>query len=204
MNLQTYDIKNIITILCEIKLLQKKCPCKKKILENKLYIRKVDIKIQYSLSFTCRYYAIVHPLSAMKVNSKSRTKKIIAATWIIPAILATPYCFSRAEPFTISSELGTLTGELCSDRFDELDGHTGDFRRIFFVILFVVMYFIPLAIIVVTCTKIAICLTRPFVVGNSATYKQDPTSKRRHEVNKRKVSVVIDDSVNKKECQSDK
>lgn len=177
---------------------------KKKILENELYIRKVDIKFQYSLSFTCRYYAIVHPLSAMKVNSKSRTKKIIAATWIIPAILATPYCFSRAEPFTISSELGTLTGELCSDRFDELDGHTGDFRRIFFVILFVVMYFIPLAIIVVTCTKIAICLTRPFVVGNSATYKQDPTSKRRHEVNKRKVSVVIDDSINKKECQSDK
>lgn len=177
---------------------------KKKILENKLYIRKVDIKFQYSLSFTCRYYAIVHPLSAMKVNSKSRTKKIIAATWIIPAILATPYCFSRAEPFTISSELGTLTGELCSDRFDELDGHTGDFRRIFFVILFVVMYFIPLAIIVVTCTKIAICLTRPFVVGNSATYKQDPTSKRRHEVNKRKVSVVIDDSVNEKECQSEK
>nr|XP_011451485.1 QRFP-like peptide receptor [Crassostrea gigas] len=138
-----------------------------------------------------RYYAIVHPLSAMKVNSKSRTKKIIAATWIIPAILATPYCFSRAEPFTISSELGTLTGELCSDRFDELDGHTGDFRRIFFVILFVVMYFIPLAIIVVTCTKIAICLTRPFVVGNSATYKQDPTSKRRHEVNKRKVARMV-------------
>lgn len=177
---------------------------KKKNTREWIIHKKSRYKFQYSLSFTCRYYAIVHPLSAMKVNSKSRTKKIIAATWIIPAILATPYCFSRAEPFTISSELGTLTGELCSDRFDELDGHTGDFRRIFFVILFVVMYFIPLAIIVVTCTKIAICLTRPFVVGNSATYKQDPTSKRRHEVNKRKVSVVIDDSVNKKECQSDK
>ena len=139
------------------------------------------------VEFAFRYYAIVHPLSAMKVNSKSRTKKIIAATWVIPAILATPYCFSRAQPFTITSELGTTSGEYCSDRFDELDGHTGDFRRIFFVILFIVMYFNPLAIIVVTCTKIAICLTRPFVVGNSAPCKQDPTAKRRHEVNKRKV-----------------
>ncbi|XP_061174374.1 QRFP-like peptide receptor [Saccostrea echinata] len=138
-----------------------------------------------------RYYAIVHPLSAMKVNSKSRTKRIIAATWIIPAILATPYCFSRSDPFTIISELGSISRETCTDRFDELDGQTGNFRRIFFVILFIVMYFNPLTIIVVTCTKIAICLTRPFVVGNSAPCKQDPAARRRHEVNKRKVARMV-------------
>lgn len=124
----------------------------------------------------------------MKVNSKSRTKKIIAVTWIIPALLATPYGFSKSDPFTITSELGSISRETCADRFDELDGQSGDFRRTYFIILFVIMYFNPLAIIVVTCTKIAICLTKPFVVGSSAPCKQDLTAKRRHEVNKRKVS----------------
>lgn len=107
----------------------------------------------------------------MKVNSKLRIKKIIVVIWIIFVILVIFYCFSRVEFFIIFSEFGMLNGEFCLDCFDELDGYMGDFRRIFFVILFVVMYFIFLVIIVVMCIKIVICLIRFFVVGNFVIYK---------------------------------
>lgn len=65
----------------------------------------------------CRYYAIVHPLSAMKFSSKSRTKKILAATWAIPVILASPYTFSRSYPFVISSDMGSVSRQICNDRW---------------------------------------------------------------------------------------
>ncbi|KAH3856185.1 hypothetical protein DPMN_098768 [Dreissena polymorpha] len=78
-----------------------------------------------------RYYAIVHPLSAMKVNSKSRTKKILAVTWILPFIVAGPFMFSTSYPFTIYSDTGSISRETCNDRFDEIDlAIHGDTTRI--------------------------------------------------------------------------
>ena len=64
----------------------------------------------------CRYYAIVHPLSAMKFNSKSRTKKILAATWAIPVVLASPYTFSKSYPFVITSHMGSISRQICNNR----------------------------------------------------------------------------------------
>ena len=141
-------------------------------------------------SFHCifRYYAIVHPLSAMKVNSKSRTKKIIAVTWIIPIVVASPYLYCSSFQFTISSDYGVISRQICSDRFDELDNNTGTFRRVFFILLFVLMYFLPMMIIIGTCTTIAICLLRPIVIENTHLRRRD--SKRRNEVNKRKVICI--------------
>ncbi|XP_052103464.1 QRFP-like peptide receptor [Mytilus californianus] len=136
-----------------------------------------------------RYYAIVHPLSAMKVNSKSRTKKIIAVTWVIPIVVASPYLYCKNYVFTIYSDYGMISRQICSDRFDELDGNTGTFRRVFFILLFVIMYFLPMMIIIGTCTKIAMCLLRPIVIENTHLRRRD--SKRRNEVNKRKVARMV-------------
>ena len=122
----------------------------------------------------------------MKVNSKSRTKKIIAVTWIIPIIVASPLLFSSRYPFTIHSDYGVISRQICTDRFDELDDNTGTFRRVYFIILFFIMYFVPMVIIIGTCTTIAICLLRPIVIENTQLRRRD--SKRRNEVNKRKVS----------------
>ncbi|ELU04187.1 hypothetical protein CAPTEDRAFT_77597, partial [Capitella teleta] len=37
-----------------------------------------------------RFYAIVYPLNAKIISGKTRTRRIIASTWIIAIILATP------------------------------------------------------------------------------------------------------------------
>lgn len=144
-----------------------------------------------------RYYAIVHPLSAMKINSKSRTRKIIACTWIIPIIVASPFIFCRSYAFTIYSEYGIISREICNDRFDEIDlilydnDHTklGTFRKGYFIFLFFVIYVIPSAVILITCVKIAISLLQPINVETSAFGRKD--SSRRQEENKRKVKVFV-------------
>ncbi|KAJ8308486.1 hypothetical protein KUTeg_013360 [Tegillarca granosa] len=117
-----------------------------------------------------RYYAIVHPLSAMKVNSKSRTRKILAATWIIPIIICSPYVYCESFSFTLYSELGEISRQTCNDRFDEIDGETGKFRKGFFIVLFIIMYFLPMVVIVTTCTKIAICLVAKMVIVVAAAF----------------------------------
>ncbi|KAJ8309272.1 hypothetical protein KUTeg_014146, partial [Tegillarca granosa] len=141
------------------------------------------------LEYTSPYYAIVHPLSAMKVNSKSRTRKILAATWIIPIIICSPYLYCESFSFTIYSEMGEISRQTCNDRFDELDGNTGNFRKGYFIFLFVVMYFLPMVVIVTTCTKIARCLVKPITIDSD--YHGTRDSKRRHEVSKRKVAKMV-------------
>ncbi|WAR18825.1 NPFF2-like protein, partial [Mya arenaria] len=143
-----------------------------------------------------RYYAIVHPLSAMKVSSKSRTRKILAVTWVIPILVASPFVFSRSLPFSIHSELGSISREICNDRFNEIDfalfgdpEHIGDFRKGYFLFLFFVMYLTPSAVIFITCVKIAISLVQPITVENSIYGRKD--TRRRHEENKRKVARMV-------------
>lgn len=121
----------------------------------------------------------------MKVNSKSRTRKILAATWIIPIIICSPYLYCQSYSFTIYSELGEISRQVCNDRFDEIDGNTGIFRKGFFIFLFIFMFFLPMVVIVTTCTKIALCLITPITIDSESQGTRD--SKRRHEVSKRKV-----------------
>ncbi|XP_060074674.1 QRFP-like peptide receptor [Ylistrum balloti] len=136
-----------------------------------------------------RYYAIVHPLSAMKVNSKSRTKKIIAVTWVIPIVICTPYLYCGSFAFESRSHYGSVSRQICADRFDEIDGGTGNFRRVFFLVLAAFMYFLPMIIIITTCSRIARSLLQPIIIESSQSGTRN--CKRRDEVNKRKVARMV-------------
>ncbi|KAL5008540.1 hypothetical protein ScPMuIL_014121 [Solemya velum] len=138
-----------------------------------------------------RYYAIVHPLSSIKMSKKARTRKIIAATWLIPIVIASPYTYCKMYPVFITSDLGQVSRQICNDRFDEIDvmihgTATGQFRRIFFMFVSGTFYFLPMFIILITCMKIAICLLRPVIVTESASIGRTMCTKK-HEENKRKA-----------------
>ena len=135
---------------------------------------------------TFRYYAIVHPLSAIKISSKSRTKKMIALTWIIPLLVAVPYMYSESYSFTIYSDYGTVSRQTCQDKFDTI--HV-NFRRVYFLILFFLLYFVPMLIIIGTCTKIAICLVQPINIDETRISGVRGL-RRTDEVNKRKVIII--------------
>ena len=118
----------------------------------------------------------------MLVHSKSRTRKVILATWVVPIVLASPYLYCRSYTFTIYSRYGTVSRDICTDRFDEISPDIVHFRRGFFLCLFVVVYLIPLMLIGGTCLRIAAALYgRPDSVQSSA-----PVVKQREE-NKRRV-----------------
>ena len=139
----------------------------------------------------CRYYAIVHPLAAMKLHSKSRTRKILAATWIVPMFVASPYLYCKSYPFNIWSTMGSISRQICTDRFDDIDGAisgdgaTGYFRKGYFLFLFFIIYLVPLAVMVLTCVRIAICLLHPIVEKPDSAQGRRIT--RRREENKRRV-----------------
>lgn len=150
-----------------------------------------------------RYYAIVHPLSAMVIHSKSRTKKLIAVTWLVSLVLASPYLYCHIRclvhlpvvrrrlqiissylychsyTFTIHSRYGIASRQICADRFDDL----GHFRRGFFLLLFVVVYLVPMILIGVTCVRIAVTLHQP---ATTTDVNAAPIAQQR-ERNKRRV-----------------
>jgi len=114
----------------------------------------------------------------MVVHSKSRTRKLIAVTWLVPLVLASPYLYCRSFTFTIHSRYGVASRQICADRFDDL----GHFRRGFFLLLFVVVYLVPMILIGVTCVRVAVTLHRPTTAGANDA----PITKQREE-NKRRV-----------------
>ncbi|WAR18826.1 NPFF2-like protein, partial [Mya arenaria] len=142
-------------------------------------------------------FASVLTLVAISIeSSKSRTRKILAITWVIPILVASPFVFSRSLPFSIHSELGSISREICNDRFNEIDialsgdsEHTGEFRRGYFLFLFFVMYLTPSAVIFITCVKIAISIVQPIIVENSIYGRKD--TRRRQEESKRKVARMV-------------
>ena len=155
----------------------------------------INLKHRYAILFS-RYHAIVYPLNALTVSSKSRTRKIIAATWVIPIFFATPYLFCRSYAFNIHGQYGSVSRQICNDRFDEIDqaiygeeAHDwGSFRKGFFLFLFVGIYLIPLVVIVTTCVRIAMCLLKPIHSDRQeSTYGMRMT--RRREESKRRVSI---------------
>lgn len=134
----------------------------------------------------------------MAIHSKSRTRKILAATWLIPLLVATPYLFCKSYAFNISSDLGQLSRQICTDRFDDIDlaiygtkaheSKAGSFRMGFFLFLFVAIYLAPLVVIVTTCIRIALCLLKPIGDEKSGSLHGLRMTRKREE-NKRKVSV---------------
>jgi len=114
----------------------------------------------------------------MVVHSKSRMRKLIAVTWLVPLVLASPYLYCRSYTFTIHSRFGVASRQICADRFDDF----GHFRRGFFLLLFVVVYLVPMILIGVTCVRIAVTLHRP-----SATHANAAPIAQQREKNKRKV-----------------
>ena len=120
----------------------------------------------FSPSF--RYYAIVYPLKSKIISGISRTRKIIGSTWVVSVILATPYLYHRSYAFNISSSYGSISRQMCVDRFDDIDvaiygeggRGSGSFRKGFFFFLFAVMYILPSGIIIYTCVHMALRLLR--------------------------------------------
>lgn len=139
------------------------------------------------LFFSFRYYAVFYPLSA-RTKSGDRTKKIIAATWVAAVVLCIPFLCSTSYPFTITSDLGSVSLITCNDNFDAIDGGTGEVRKVFFILLFMIMYFIPSTVIIVTCSKLAIRIVQPFSVDLSYLTR---SLRKRRENNKRKVGFHL-------------
>ena len=143
----------------------------------------------------CRYCALVHPWSSQKIHSKSRTRIIICFTWILACVLAAPYIYCKSYPFSIYSDLGSVSRQICTDRFDDIDyalygsdlKTVGRFRKGFFLFLFFVVYFVPLLVIVTTSVKIAKCLLEPIRDTEVRAQYQTRVGRKREE-NKRKVS----------------
>ena len=133
----------------------------------------------------------MHPLAARKLHSKSRTRKILAATWIVPMFVASPYLYCKSYPFNILSSMGSISRQICTDRFDDIDaaisgdGATGYFRKGYFLFLFFIIYLVPLTGILLTCVRIAICLLSPIVEKSDSAQGRRMT--RRREENKRRV-----------------
>lgn len=140
------------------------------------------------ISLSYRYYAVFYPLSARSTKSADRTKKIIAATWVAAVVLCIPFLSSTSYPFNINSDLGSVTLITCNDNFDAIDGGTGELRTVFFILLFLIMYFIPSTVIIVTCTKLAIRIVQPFSVDLSYLTR---SLRKRRENNKRKVGFYL-------------
>lgn len=132
----------------------------------------------------------------MKVHSKSRTRKILTCTWIIPMIVASPFLYCKSFSFRIYSQLGSISRQICTDRFDKIDmaiyGEDGSkqglFRKGFFMFLFIAIYLVPLIVILSTCVRIAMRLLKPIVEKQDSAQGQRITRKR--EENKRRVSKL--------------
>lgn len=149
-----------------------------------------------------RFIAIVHPLNAKALATKSRTRRILIISWLLAFIVSVPYLFCKSYAFNISSQLGSITRRICTDRFDDIDiwlaaltspvddprGQSspslGSFRKGFFLFLIVSMYVLPVLIIVYTCVHMSICLLRPADVSRRGQ------TARNFERNKRKVIVI--------------
>ncbi|XP_064621899.1 QRFP-like peptide receptor [Lineus longissimus] len=148
-----------------------------------------------------RYYAIVHPLDTMQFHSKSRTRKILAAVWLIPALVTIPYTYAKVYTVTMKSEIGMLTRQICSDKFDEIDAllfgdHSGGngFRLGFHMFLLITIYLLPLVLITFTCVGIAVCLLKPISEDDDVLRRRNSFQRRsyqKREENKRKVAKMV-------------
>ena len=113
-------------------------------------------------------------------------------------IVASPYVFVKTYAFTITSQYGTISRQICNDRFDEIDmamydndpSKEGSFRKGYFAFIFCMIYLLPSIVILTTCVKIAISLLQPITVENSVMRRRKDKGTG-HEENKRKVISIL-------------
>ena len=113
-------------------------------------------------------------------------------------IVASPYVFVKTYAFTITSQYGTISRQICNDRFDEIDmamydndpSKEGSFRKGYFAFIFCMIYLLPSIVILTTCVKIAISLLQPITVENSVMRRRKDKGTG-HEENKRKVMLLF-------------
>lgn len=129
-------------------------------------------------------------------DSRRQTGRVIVSTWLIPAVVASPYLYSGTFHFRIHSNLGTVSRLVCTDRFDELDsdGDGGNqFRRAFFLFLFVFVYCLPLTLIGGTCIRTAAALRRKTdaALAPLASAYSTAIVVQKREQNRRKVQTFL-------------
>lgn len=119
----------------------------------------------------------MHPLESRMTQSGSRTFRILLLVWLLPALVALPYLYPcEAVDNVLSSELGSIHRLTCFATFSP------EFRRIYFTVLFVLFYLLPLLFIGWTCTCIALRLLKGTVLHREGVL-------RRQEINRRKVNI---------------
>ena len=130
----------------------------------------------YHVSLFIRYFAIVHPLKSRMQQGKRRTYRILLAVWLLSSFASLPNLLhgSMAVINVLKSEYGTIARLTCMPTFDD------EFRMVYFTILFICLYLIPLALIAFTCFCIARALLRTSILHRQG-------SLLRQEVNRRKV-----------------
>ncbi|XP_055356561.1 QRFP-like peptide receptor [Paramacrobiotus metropolitanus] len=92
-----------------------------------------------------RFVAIVYPLHSRRFGNRLRIKVYIALTWLLAAVISIPTLLG-SSPRTIRchSAYGRLQVSICEDAF------APDFRKGYFLFLFIVVYGLPLLIILTT------------------------------------------------------
>lgn len=113
-------------------------------------------------------------------QGKKRTFSILLAVWILSSIASMPNLFKgpKAVINELNSDYGTITRLTCIPTFDD------DFRMVYFTILFVGLYLIPLILIAFTCFCIAKVLLKTSVLHRQGSFL-------RLEINRRKVFRLI-------------
>lgn len=141
----------------------------------------------------------------MAGHSKSRTRRIIACTWLIPIIVCLPFVKTHSLAISRYSHLGTIERQICQDSFDDIDNifnySRGSFRHVYFIVLFVVVYLVPLLTILVTCVRIAICLLHPSR-RHRADSKYSRRMTRRRDESKRRVGKPIPNTIELRQYMS--
>ena len=114
--------------------------------------------------------------------------------YIIDLLIITVTSFMHTHCIPFCSNLGSISRRICADRFELIDiflyGEDHEsFRLGFFLFLFVTVYFLPLVIIIFTCSRIVISLlqTPSHLVEDTYTRAGLQCNKRRE--NRRKVST---------------
>lgn len=131
------------------------------------------------------------------MQSKSRTRKILACVWTIPAFVTIPYAYAKSYTVTMHSDYGVISRQICIDRFAEFDqklfgnGSGTQFRLGYHMFLFVAFYLMPLVVITFTCVAIAVCLLKPITENHQLLKRRNSFQRRsyqKREESKRKVS----------------
>ncbi|OQV18478.1 putative Pyroglutamylated RFamide peptide receptor [Hypsibius exemplaris] len=134
-----------------------------------------------------RFYVIVYPLRSRRFSKKFRTKVYIALTWLVAAVISLPNLLGSTQvAYSLSSAYGSLHVSVCvNDKFDDFHPN---FRKGYFLFLFIVVYCLPMLIIIVTSCVIVKTMAR--TTGGIIHRDRESTTQRQTE-NRRKVAMMM-------------